>query len=154
MKYCICKRLQADATIGRLFALVSNYRFISVLVRRFRVHCNASGRRLSLLKLTEDPHRRLNPLTSEWVLVSPHRAGRPWQGQLEKVPAHHEPEYDPTCYLCPGNPRVGGVLNPRYTGTFVFDNDFAALKPAVRDDRLDLENRDCWSPKASPDFAG
>ena len=93
------------------------------------------------MKLTEDPHRRLNPLTNEWVLVSPHRAGRPWQGQLEKVPVHKEPEYDPSCYLCPGNSRVGGVVNPRYTSTFVFDNDFAALKPAVHHDRVDLENR-------------
>jgi UDPglucose--hexose-1-phosphate uridylyltransferase len=94
-----------------------------------------------LLKLTEDPHRRLNPLTNEWVLVSPHRAGRPWQGQVEKASPQHQPEYDPTCYLCPGNPRVGGVRNPAYSGTFVFDNDFAALKPAVRHDRVDLENR-------------
>jgi len=93
------------------------------------------------LKLTEDPHRRLNPLTNEWVLVSPHRTGRPWQGQVEKIATKREPEYDPTCYLCPGNPRAGGVLNPRYTGTFVFENDFAALKLGVRDDRLDLENR-------------
>ncbi len=93
------------------------------------------------MKLTEDPHRRLNPLTNEWVLVSPHRTGRPWQGQVEKIATKREPEYDPTCYLCPGNPRAGGVLNPRYTGTFVFENDFAALKPGVRDDRLDLENR-------------
>jgi UDPglucose--hexose-1-phosphate uridylyltransferase len=93
------------------------------------------------LKLTEDPHRRLNPLTNEWVLVSPHRAGRPWQGQLEKLSGHREPEYDPSCYLCPGNSRVGGVVNPKYASTFVFDNDFAALKPAVRHDRLDLENR-------------
>jgi UDPglucose--hexose-1-phosphate uridylyltransferase len=83
----------------------------------------------------------LNPLTQEWVLVSPHRAGRPWQGQLEKVPAHLEPEYDPTCYLCPGNSRVGGIANPTYAHTFVFDNDFAALKPAVPHDRVDLENR-------------
>jgi len=93
------------------------------------------------LKLTEDPHRRLNPLTDEWVLVSPHRAGRPWQGQLEKLPVHKEPEYDPSCYLCPGNSRVGGVVNPKYTSTFVFDNDFAALKPTVHPDRLDFENR-------------
>jgi UDPglucose--hexose-1-phosphate uridylyltransferase len=93
------------------------------------------------LKLTEDPHRRLNPLTNEWVLVSPHRAGRPWQGQLEKVHVHQEPAYDPTCYLCPGNSRVGGVVNPRYAGTFVFDNDFAALKPSIRRDRVDLESR-------------
>jgi UDPglucose--hexose-1-phosphate uridylyltransferase len=93
------------------------------------------------LKLTEDPHRRLNPLTGEWVLVSPHRAGRPWLGQLEKISVKPEPAYDPSCYLCPGNSRAGGVLNPRYTGTFVFENDFAALKPAARDDRLDIENR-------------
>jgi len=93
------------------------------------------------LKLNEDPHRRLNPLTNEWVLVSPHRAGRPWQGQLEKASVNKEPEYDPSCYLCPGNSRVGGVVNPKYASTFVFDNDFAALKPAVRHDRLDLENR-------------
>jgi UDPglucose--hexose-1-phosphate uridylyltransferase len=102
------------------------------------------------LKLTEDPHRRLNPLTNEWVLVSPHRAGRPWQGQIEKTAAKHEPEYDPTCYLCPGNPRVGGVLNPHYTGTFVFDNDFAALKPGVRDDRLDIENRGLLVAEGEP----
>jgi len=93
------------------------------------------------LKLAEDPHRRLNPLTREWVLVSPHRTGRPWQGQLEKVAVHREPEYDPTCYLCPGNSRAGGVVNPRYAGTFVFDNDFAALKPSGPHDRLDVESR-------------
>jgi UDPglucose--hexose-1-phosphate uridylyltransferase len=93
------------------------------------------------LKLTEDPHRRLNPLTGEWVLVSPHRAGRPWQGQLEKISVTPEPAYDPSCYLCPGNSRAGGVFNPPYTGTFVFENDFAALELPARDDRLDIENR-------------
>jgi UDPglucose--hexose-1-phosphate uridylyltransferase len=102
------------------------------------------------LKLTEDSHRRLNPLTDEWVLVSPHRAGRPWQGQLEKVPHRHEPEYDPTCYLCPGNSRFGGVINPRYTSTFVFDNDFAALKPGVARDRLDLEQRGLLVAEGEP----
>src|SRR5512138_3741225 len=75
------------------------------------------------------PQRRLNLLTREWVLVSPHRATRPWLGQVEKTPAQSLPEYDPTCYLCPGNERAGGVRNPAYTGTFVFDNDFAALLP-------------------------
>src|SRR5215213_5574397 len=75
----------------------------------------------------DTPHRRLNLLTGEWVLVSPHRAKRPWLGQLEKKPAQSLPHYDPTCYLCPGNERAGGVRNPPYTGTFVFDNDFAAL---------------------------
>lgn len=75
------------------------------------------------------PHRRFNPLRREWVLVSPHRAGRPWQGQLEKAPAETLPPYDPSCYLCPGNARAGGVRNANYTGTFVFDNDFPALLP-------------------------
>lgn len=73
------------------------------------------------------PHRRYNPLTQEWVLVSPHRAKRPWQGQVERTPAEAIPAYDPTCYLCPGNERAGGVRNPQYEGTFVFDNDFPAL---------------------------
>src|SRR5438552_2503613 len=76
-----------------------------------------------------DPHRRYNPLTREWVLVSPQRTQRPWQGQTEELAPAAKPEYDPTCYLCPGNPRSGGVRNPAYTSTFVFDNDFAALKP-------------------------
>jgi UDPglucose--hexose-1-phosphate uridylyltransferase len=75
------------------------------------------------------PHRRLNPLTGDWVLVSPQRTGRPWLGQVEKMPPENLPPYDPGCYLCPGNARAGGAQNPEYTGTFVFDNDFAALKP-------------------------
>jgi UDPglucose--hexose-1-phosphate uridylyltransferase len=75
------------------------------------------------------PHRRFNQLTREWVLVSPHRAKRPWLGQVEKTPPENLPVYDPTCYLCPGNSRAGGVRNPTYTSTFVFDNDFAALLP-------------------------
>ena len=75
----------------------------------------------------DSPHRRFNPLTQEWVLVSPHRARRPWLGQVEKVPPENLPAYDPQCYLCPGNERVGGHQNPAYTTTFVFDNDFSAL---------------------------
>jgi UDPglucose--hexose-1-phosphate uridylyltransferase len=76
---------------------------------------------------TEHPHRRRNPLTGQYVLVSPHRTKRPWQGQVEAIPPDNRPAYDPKCYLCPGNERAGGVRNPDYTGTFVFTNDFAAL---------------------------
>lgn len=79
---------------------------------------------------TEHPHRRKNLLTGEWVLVSPHRTKRPWQGQMEKTPPDDRPAYDPKCYLCPGNERAGGKRNPAYTSTFVFENDFAALLPA------------------------
>lgn len=75
-----------------------------------------------------DPHRRFNPLINEWVLVSPHRATRPWQGQNETVNEEKRPEFDPTCYLCPGNVRANGEQNPAYESSFVFDNDFAALK--------------------------
>lgn len=77
----------------------------------------------------DHPHRRYNPLTREWVLVSPHRTKRPWQGQVEAVVPEQRPHYDPECYLCPGNQRAGGVSNPDYDSTFVFTNDFAALLP-------------------------
>jgi UDPglucose--hexose-1-phosphate uridylyltransferase len=87
----------------------------------------------------QDPHRRFNPLTQEWVLVSPHRTDRPWQGQMEKAAAPAQPEYDPECYLCPGNARAGGVRNPKYKSTFVFDNDFAALKPGTPSDRFEKD---------------
>jgi UDPglucose--hexose-1-phosphate uridylyltransferase len=78
---------------------------------------------------TEHPHRRLNLLTGEYVLVSPHRTKRPWQGQVERTAQVERPEYDPGCYLCPGNERANGERNPDYAGTFVFTNDFAALMP-------------------------
>jgi len=81
------------------------------------------------LDLTKTPHRRWNPLTQEWVVVSPHRLERPWQGQVEKTAPGQRLQYDPQCYLCPGNSRAGGNRNPNYTSTFVFDNDYAALKP-------------------------
>ena len=93
------------------------------------------------MKLSEDPHRRLNALTNEWVLVSPHRATRPWQGEVERVPAASEVTYDPTCYLCPGNARAGGAHNPQYQTTFVFDNDFPALKPQTPHECFDLEGK-------------
>jgi UDPglucose--hexose-1-phosphate uridylyltransferase len=78
--------------------------------------------------LTDYSHRRRNALTGEWVLVSPHRTQRPWQGQMERPSQPAAVEYDPTCYLCPGNERAGGVRNPHYASTFAFDNDFAALR--------------------------
>ncbi|MEN6480099.1 MAG: UDP-glucose--hexose-1-phosphate uridylyltransferase [Anaerolineales bacterium] len=83
---------------------------------------------MSGIDYAETPHRRYNPLTREWVLVSPHRTKRPWQGQVERLAEDKRPQYDPKCYLCPGNARSSGSeRNPQYTGTYVFDNDFAAL---------------------------
>jgi UDPglucose--hexose-1-phosphate uridylyltransferase len=79
--------------------------------------------------LFDRPHRRLNLLTGEYVLVSPQRTQRPWQGKLERTAGEARPAYDPDCYLCAGNLRAGGRRNPDYTGTFAFDNDFAALLP-------------------------
>ncbi|AXH63823.1 MULTISPECIES: UDP-glucose--hexose-1-phosphate uridylyltransferase [Providencia] len=78
---------------------------------------------------TEVPHRRYNPLTDQWVLVSPHRAKRPWNGMDEAPEATKQPEYDEKCFLCPTNKRVSGEINPDYKGTFVFQNDFSALTP-------------------------
>ncbi|MBI9070196.1 MAG: UDP-glucose--hexose-1-phosphate uridylyltransferase [Melioribacteraceae bacterium] len=75
----------------------------------------------------EHPHRRFNPLTSEWVLVSPHRTKRPWQGQQEEANKEKRSEYDPNCYLCPDNTRANGITNPKFKSTYVFPNDFAAI---------------------------
>ena len=86
---------------------------------------------IDLSKIREVAHRRLNPLTGDWTLVSPHRAQRPWQGQTERQPEERGLRYDPLCYLCPGNERAGGVRNPNYESTYIFDNDFAAMKPDV-----------------------
>ena len=102
------------------------------------------------LTFREQPHRRFNPLSNEWVLVSPHRTQRPWQGAVEAMPPAHRPKYDPSCYLCPGNQRAGGVLNPHYESTFVFENDFAALKKNVPAARLDLQNRGLLVAETEP----
>lgn len=88
--------------------------------------------------MIETPHRRFNPLTGDWILVSPQRAKRPWQGQVEKSASETLSAYDPTCYLCPGNERAGGIRNPTYDGPYVFDNDFAALLPTTGDEKVTM----------------
>ncbi len=85
---------------------------------------------MSSMVTTTRPHRRYNPLRREWLLVSPQRTQRPWQGQTTKPAAGAGLAYDPDCYLCPGNSRAGGVVNPDYSGIFAFDNDYPALLPA------------------------
>jgi UDPglucose--hexose-1-phosphate uridylyltransferase len=87
---------------------------------------------MATIDTAERPHRRRNPLTGEWVLVSPQRARRPWDGQLESAVEQHLPAHDPDCYLCPGNARANGERNPHYSGTHVFPNDFPALASGTR----------------------
>ena len=96
----------------------------------------------------EDPHRRYNPLINEWILVSPHRAKRPWQGQNETISTVQMPEYDPECYLCPGNVRANGEVNPQYSSSFVFENDFAAMK---QDEIAFVDNTEATFFKAQPE---
>jgi UDPglucose--hexose-1-phosphate uridylyltransferase len=83
--------------------------------------------------LPDHPHRRFNALTGDWILVSPHRAKRPWQGQVEKAQEDRRPPYDPECYLCPGNKRSSGDTNPTYPATYSFVNDFSALMETTPD---------------------
>jgi len=92
------------------------------------------------LDLTDHPHRRLNPLTGEWIQVSPHRARRPWQGKEENTASGQKAQYDPDCYLCPGNDRAGGARNPEYDSIFVFTNDFSALKPEVPSEEVNTSD--------------
>ncbi len=100
---------------------------------------------MSTFDIKDHPHRRYNALTGEWLLVSPHRAKRPWQGQTEKISQEQRPTYDASCYLCPTNTRVSGDVNPDYAHNFVFTNDFAALMPdtpkseSVNDDLFKIE---------------
>jgi len=90
--------------------------------------------------LNTHPHRRLNILTGEWILVSPHRAERPWLGKIEQSTDDQRKSYDPSCYLCPGNERANGERNPEYESTFVFTNDFSALFPAVPEGKYVLQD--------------
>ena len=85
----------------------------------------------------ENPHRRFNILTGEWILVSPHRTKRPWQGKTEKASLETKPKYDPKCYLCPTNSRMGGGVNPDYKKPFSFINDFSALLKDVKEEKYE-----------------
>jgi UDPglucose--hexose-1-phosphate uridylyltransferase len=94
--------------------------------------------RIRLMALPSGPHRRYDPLSDQWVLVSAGRTKRPWLGHQERPGTTQDrPAYDPACYLCPGNTRAGGQRNPEYVSTFVFTNDFAALRPDNPDERLE-----------------
>jgi UDPglucose--hexose-1-phosphate uridylyltransferase len=92
------------------------------------------------LSLYNNPHRRKNILTGEWVLVSPHRTQRPWQGEVSKVQTDSRPKYDPECYLCPGNKRANGEVNPNYKSTFVFTNDFSSLLKDVSSGKINQKD--------------
>lgn len=87
--------------------------------------------KITNFNLQDYPHRRYNALSGDWILVSPHRAKRPWQGKQEKISEVPKLQYDPKCYLCAGNTRANGKTNPQYPDTFVFTNDFAALTPPI-----------------------
>lgn len=93
-----------------------------------------------MLDFAEQPHKRKNLLTGEYILVSPHRSKRPWQGQVEDLAPDNRPEYDPKCYLCPGNSRADGTQNPPYKDSFVFVNDFSALLEDTPTEQFNEEN--------------
>lgn len=86
-----------------------------------------------MFDLKEHSHTRYNLLTGDWILVSPHRTKRPWQGKVEDIPTDTRPAYDPSCYLCPGNKRADGSINPEYSDPFVFTNDYSSLLPNTPD---------------------
>lgn len=88
------------------------------------------------MNLQDHTHNRYNPLLGEWIKVSPHRTKRPWQGQVEKPQVDQRPQYDPNCYLCPGNERADGTTNPAYESTYVFINDFSAILPDTPSDEI------------------
>jgi UDPglucose--hexose-1-phosphate uridylyltransferase len=121
---------------------------------------------MATFDLRHFPHRRWNPLTREWILVSPHRTQRPWLGQTEAAAPGSEPRYDPTCYMCPGNIRAAGARNPNYSDVFVFDNDYPALLPdtpegSIRENNLIVAESEsgicrvlCFSPRHDLTLAG
>lgn len=92
-----------------------------------------------MFDLKEHPHTRLNILTGDWILVSPHRTKRPWQGKTETLPEDDRPAHDPACYLCPGNKRADGTVNPDYKNSFVFTNDFSSLLKDTPEGSVDID---------------
>jgi UDPglucose--hexose-1-phosphate uridylyltransferase len=118
----------------------------------------------AIASLMAQPHRRYNPLIDEWILVSAERTSRPWLGREEAPAGGNLAEYDPSCYLCPGNTRANGERNPAYESTFIFTNDFAALRPdsrvaAAEDGLLRVETESgtclvmCFSPRHDLTFS-